>query len=74
MPSDTPLNIKDPEVYQLARQLANLTGQTLTNTVRTALRERLSRHPQSESRPALGRETPGHLQPMRSSARDRPTF
>ena len=43
MASSTPLNIKDPEVYQLARQLAALTGQTLTDTVRTALREHLSR-------------------------------
>jgi antitoxin VapB len=43
MASSTPLNIKDPEVYQLARQLAALTGQTLTDTVRTALREQLSR-------------------------------
>jgi antitoxin VapB len=43
MPPGTPLNIKDPEVYRLARQLAELTGQTLTDTVRTALREQLSR-------------------------------
>jgi antitoxin VapB len=43
MSPKTPLNIKDPEVYQLARQLAELTGQSLTDTVRTALREQLSR-------------------------------
>ncbi len=38
-----PLNIKDPEVYQLARQVADLTGETLTDAVRHALRERLNR-------------------------------
>jgi len=51
MPSNTPLNIKDPEVYQLARQLADLTGQTLTDTVRVALRERLSRTLQAQPDP-----------------------
>jgi antitoxin VapB len=38
-----PLNIKDPEVYQLARQVADLTGETLTDAVRHALLERLKR-------------------------------
>jgi len=38
-----PLNIKDPEVYQLARQVADLTGETLTDAVRHSLLERLER-------------------------------
>ncbi len=41
--SSKPLNIKDAEVYKLARQVADLTGETLTDAVRHALRERLAR-------------------------------
>lgn len=37
------LTIKDPEADRLARKLAELTGETITSTVRTALRERLER-------------------------------
>jgi antitoxin VapB len=37
------LNIKSPEAYRLARELANATGETLTAAVETALRERLDR-------------------------------
>ncbi len=37
------LNIKDPEADRLARELAGRTGETLTQTVITALRERLKR-------------------------------
>jgi antitoxin VapB len=39
------LSLKDPETDSLARQIADLTGETLTETVRGALRERL-RHEQ----------------------------
>jgi antitoxin VapB len=35
------LNIKNPETYKLARQLARETGESLTAAVTTALRERL---------------------------------
>ena len=35
------LTIKDPEADRLARELAALTGETLTTAVRTALAERL---------------------------------
>lgn len=35
------LSLKDPETDRLARQIANLTGETLTEAVRTSLRERL---------------------------------
>lgn len=38
-----PLSIKDPETDQLARDLAAATGESLTEAVREALRERLAR-------------------------------
>jgi antitoxin VapB len=37
------LNIRDPEVHELARQLAARTGESMTEAVRTALVERLQR-------------------------------
>ena len=37
------LSIKDPEADRLARNLAVLTGESLTDAVRAALRERLAR-------------------------------
>jgi antitoxin VapB len=37
------LSIKDPEADRLARRLAALTGESLTETVKTALRARLER-------------------------------
>ena len=38
------LSIKDPEADRLARELAARTGETLTQAVVMALRERLARH------------------------------
>lgn len=37
------LNIKNDETYALARQLADETGESLTEAVTTAVRERLAR-------------------------------
>jgi antitoxin VapB len=37
------LNIRDPEAQQLARELAEATGETMTKAVIEALRERLER-------------------------------
>ena len=37
------LNIKNPETERLARELAALTGETITETVVKALRQRLKR-------------------------------
>jgi antitoxin VapB len=37
------LNIKNPETHALAARLAKKTGETLTDAVTTALRERLER-------------------------------
>lgn len=45
----TPLNIKDPEAYDLARKLSRQTGESLTEVVRQALRERLAREKQQET-------------------------
>lgn len=39
------ISLKDPETDRLARQVASLTGETLTEAIRTSLRERL-RHEQ----------------------------
>ncbi len=36
------LSIRDPETDRLARELAKLTGVTMTEAIRTALRERLA--------------------------------
>ena len=38
-----PLNIKDPDTDRLARELAELTGESITTSVRTALEQRLAR-------------------------------
>jgi antitoxin VapB len=37
------LNIKDPETERLAGEIANLTGESKTGAIRTALRERRQR-------------------------------
>jgi antitoxin VapB len=37
------LNVKHPDAHRLARELADLTGETLTEAVTTALRQRLAR-------------------------------
>jgi len=37
------ISIKDPETDRLARELAAATGESLTDAIRTALRERLER-------------------------------
>ena len=51
------LNIKDAETTQLVRDLVKMTGETQTQAVRTALRERLEREKaESASRDALTAE------------------
>jgi antitoxin VapB len=42
------LNIKDPEAHELARKLAERTGETMTRAVTEALRERLARLTRAE--------------------------
>jgi antitoxin VapB len=43
-----PLSIKDPDADRLARALAQRTGETLTEAVINALRERLEREERQE--------------------------
>ncbi|ETX03848.1 type II toxin-antitoxin system VapB family antitoxin [Candidatus Entotheonella palauensis] len=47
------LNIKNDDTYQLAAELASLTGETLTATVTIALRERLERVKRRQARRSL---------------------
>ena len=56
------LSLKDPEVDRLARELADRTGETLTEAIRVALRDRLvrlrgqrRRRPSSEELREIGR-------------------
>lgn len=67
------LNIKSDEAHKLAKQLAKLTGESLTDAVIRAVRERLSRV-KGASRPELadrlsriGKECAAHIkEPYRS--------
>ena len=43
MPSTSQLNIKNPEARRLATELCEMTGETVTEAVTAALRERLER-------------------------------
>ena len=54
--STMPLSIKDPETDRLARELSKATGETLTNAVAIALRERLERVRGRASGPGLAEE------------------
>lgn len=45
------ISIKDPETDRLARELAAATGESLTDAIRTALRDRLERESRRGRRP-----------------------
>jgi len=49
------LNIKDPETDELVRRLADLTGEKITDAVKTAVRERLDREAANRGRASLSR-------------------
>lgn len=49
-----PLSIKDPETDELARRLADRTGESLTDAVKQALRERLQRELREDRDAGLG--------------------
>jgi len=51
-----PLNIKNPEADDLARQLANKTGRSITEVVVSALRESLARETARVRSRSLGDE------------------
>jgi antitoxin VapB len=61
------LNIKNPEMHRLATELARLTGETLTQAVTEALRERLERVSRQRQKAtvvellAIGRRCAAHL-------------
>jgi len=68
------LNIKSPEVHELARSVADITGETLTAAVEESLRERLDRlrgerSPRLSDRlVAIGRDCAARLpEPYRSA-------
>ncbi len=46
------LSLKDPETDRLAREVAALTGESLTTAIRNALAERLDRERRRRGRPA----------------------
>jgi antitoxin VapB len=50
------LNIKDPEADTLARKLAQVTGETITEAVTVAVQERLERLRAARSRRSLADE------------------
>ena len=50
------LNIKNDETCRLARELANLTGQSMTGAITVALRERLEREKRRRDKDALLRD------------------
>ena len=43
------LNIKNQETHRLARELAQLTGETMTGAITVALKERLEREQRERS-------------------------
>jgi len=47
------LNIKNEETYRLVRELAELTGESMTGAVTEAVRERLERLRQAEGREGM---------------------
>jgi antitoxin VapB len=68
------LNIKNDETHRLARQLADLTGESLTTAVTEAVRERLDRVRRERKTDLasrllkIGEECAAHLQePFRSA-------
>ena len=48
------LNIKNDETCQLARELAELTGETMTGAITVALRQRLEREKRVKELHAIG--------------------
>jgi antitoxin VapB len=61
------LNIKNPEAHRLARELAALTGESMTAAVTEAVRERLARVRRERRAPvaahllAIGKDCAAHL-------------
>lgn len=47
------LNLKNPEAHRLARELADLTGESMSTAVTLALRERLAREQRRRGREGI---------------------
>lgn len=67
------MNIKNEQTHELARELASLTGESVTMAVTVALKERLERvrgkhEGLSERLQALGRKSAEHVDKSFSSA------
>jgi hypothetical protein len=63
------LSLKDKETDPLAREVAALTGETLTDAIRKALAERLERERlRPRPIPAAGRQADGNRQALRGAA------
>ncbi len=67
------MNIKNKDTYRLTKQLARLTGETLTSAITAAVRERLDRIRRERGGDladrllAIGRDCAAHLEePIRS--------
>ena len=57
------LNIKNEETCRLARELADLTGETMTGAVTVALKERLEREKRVKELHAIGEHCASLLRP-----------
>ena len=57
------LNIKNEETCKLARELADLTGETMTGAITVALRERLEREKRVQELHAIGQHCSSLLRP-----------
>ncbi len=53
MAIDMSLNIKDPEVHRIARAIADETGESMTQVIRGALRDRLAQIDQQKGKASL---------------------
>src|SRR3546814_5308665 len=54
------LNVKDPEAYRLAQDIAQATGQSMTREVTEALRERFPRIERQKSKESVAAQIPTH--------------
>ena len=54
------LNIKNPETFRLAHELAELTGESVTGAVTTSVKERLERDHRSRAPSPEPRVKPAH--------------
>ncbi len=67
------LNIKNAETHQLARELAALTGESMTGAITVALRERLERERRERTVEARIRKMRAIRKRCRSLLRDGPS-